>query len=310
MSMWETNDTQFYTRAGVLAFGAGVILGLLTVAAEPKLQAQWQREQLAAVLAQPKPETVVEPGAFDGVQLTARAAVVYDVEKNQLLYAQNPDTPLPLASITKLLTAAVAKRDLGADAHITIPEMALETEGESGLVAGDIWRVQDLIDYMLVVSSNDAATALALADGGQQTFIERVNAFCTDHNLQTITVHTESGLDVNAETEPGAMGSAREVAHMLAYIAHTDPDLLAATTFAGFNSVSLSGARYPAVNTNEVVAHIPNMLGGKTGYTDLAGGNLAIIFNRDIGSPVVIVVLGSTREARFSDVLKLLDRVL
>jgi D-alanyl-D-alanine carboxypeptidase len=55
---------------------------------------------------------------------------------------------------------------------------------------------------------------------------------------------------------------------------------------------------------------MPGLLLSKTGYTDLAGGNLVIVFDVGIGHPVAIVVLGSTRDARFTDVEKLMHATL
>ena len=52
---------------------------------------------------------------------------------------------------------------------------------------------------------------------------------------------------------------------------------------------------------------IPGLLGGKTGYTNLAGGNLAVIYDAGLNHPIVVVVLGSTLEGRFGDVETLVD---
>jgi D-alanyl-D-alanine carboxypeptidase len=52
------------------------------------------------------------------------------------------------------------------------------------------------------------------------------------------------------------------------------------------------------------------LIASKTGYTDLAGGNLAVAFDAGVNRPIVIAVLGSSREERFSDVEKLASAVL
>ena len=61
------------------------------------------------------------------------------------------------------------------------------------------------------------------------------------------------------------------------------------------------------INTNDLVDQIPGMIGSKTGYTDLAGGNLVLLVDIGIDHPIAIAVLGSTRDERFSDVKKLID---
>ena len=70
-----------------------------------------------------------------------------------------------------------------------------------------------------------------------------------------------------------------------------------------------AGAYHEASNTNDAVSKIPNMIGSKTGYTDLAGGNLTIAFDAGLNRPIVITVLGSTHDDRFTDVLTLIDAV-
>ena len=67
-----------------------------------------------------------------------------------------------------------------------------------------------------------------------------------------------------------------------------------------------AGAYHEAFNTNELVGDIPNLLGSKTGFTDLAGGNLTIAFDAGFDRPIIITVLGSTREGRFDDVATLI----
>ncbi len=69
---------------------------------------------------------------------------------------------------------------------------------------------------------------------------------------------------------------------------------------------SLNALKHIVKNTNEQIASIPSFLGGKTGYTDLAGGNLVVAFSAGVDRPIVISVLGSTAEERFSDIEKLI----
>ena len=65
---------------------------------------------------------------------------------------------------------------------------------------------------------------------------------------------------------------------------------------------------YTAENTDEDLDKIANILAGKTGYTDSAGGNLAILYTPIANKQVAIVVLGSSRDGRFSDMLELVRR--
>ena len=62
-----------------------------------------------------------------------------------------------------------------------------------------------------------------------------------------------------------------------------------------------NGNKASAFNTNEALGAIPGLIMGKTGYTDLAGGNLAVVFDVGLSHPVIAVVLGSTIDGRFTD---------
>ena len=68
---------------------------------------------------------------------------------------------------------------------------------------------------------------------------------------------------------------------------------------------SESGGAHAVLNTNRETGELPLLIASKTGYTDLAGGNLVIAFDAGFNRPIIIAVLGSTAEERFTDVEKL-----
>ncbi len=247
--------------------------------------------------------------------LTARAAIIYDVTTQKALYIKNADTQLPLASLTKVMTALVATETLGTH-MIEIDPAALMREGESGFTGGEAWRTQDLIDFTLITSSNDGAEALKIAAEPFITaphttrfnsrFVARMNERAHALHMAHTYYLDATGLDIS-ETQASAYGSALDVAKLFSYIHSTYPSLLAGTAEDGVLIDSADGALYTAHNTNDALPYIPGLIGGKTGYTDLAGGNLAVLFDAGVGQPVVAVVLGSTRTARFTDISALID---
>jgi D-alanyl-D-alanine carboxypeptidase len=115
-----------------------------------------------------------------------------------------------------------------------------------------------------------------------------------------------TGLDESA-TMAGAYGSAEDIARLLAYGIRSNSDVFAATARDTMVITSESGTQHRAVNTNEALNAIPALIAGKTGYTDLAGGNLAIAFDAGLERPMIIVVLGSTQDGRFEDMKTLVD---
>jgi len=306
MKKLKNKITNTQAIVGIMASIGALIL--LAVVMETSMQKSWQKEQIAAVLTAISQEQTISQKKINAY-VQAKSAIVYDLSNGKVLYNKNADEQLPLASLTKLMTALVADNELGAQALVQVSEKALSTEGESGLLAGDIWHARDLSDFMLTVSSNDAATVFATVNGEQQQFINKMNNLAQQLGLYSLVFFNESGLDLD-EQNAGAYGSARDISHLISYIALTKPELLEATTFDEFTSVSTTGLRYKAVNTDKIVGQIPGLIGSKTGFTDLAGGNLAVIFDISIGHPIAVVVLGSTVDGRFDDVLRLVNEVI
>lgn len=240
--------------------------------------------------------------------ITARAAYVYDVQNDTRIFGKNTEAQLPLASLTKLATAVVASAELKDTRTVTISEQALTPEGDSGFFAGETWAVQDLLDFTLMTSSNDGARALALAAAGGSTtpFIEAMNAFATEIGATQTFFVNETGLDISSSTA-GAYGSARDVAHLLAQAYAVRGDAFLASTQSASAFTSLSGFTHEATHTADIAGTLPGELIVKTGFTDLAGGNLAVLTEVLPGRPVAVVVLGATRETRESDVATLIE---
>ena len=92
--------------------------------------------------------------------IIAQHAVVWDKKNDRVLYEKNADTSYPIASITKLLTAIAGLENIPENTKIMIGQGDLDTEGESGLIAGESWDRNELITFMLITSSNDAAQAV------------------------------------------------------------------------------------------------------------------------------------------------------
>jgi serine-type D-Ala-D-Ala carboxypeptidase (penicillin-binding protein 5/6) len=254
---------------------------------------------------------------FSNVSIVGKGAVVYDINNKDILFEKNGSTSYPLASITKVMTVLTAQDILPAGSVITIDNRALATEGESGLVLGEVWNFEDLSDLMLIMSSNDASTAIANAAGeriiqtatedfGERTaldlFVEEMNKKALEIGMEQAYFKNPSGLDFENETKPSAEASPRDALTLFSYALLEYPSILNHSRFGSHSVVSLNGRNFEAENTNELTRSIPGLLASKTGYTLQAGGNLAVVIDVGFMRPVVIVVLGSTREGRFSDV--------
>ena len=86
-------------------------------------------------------------------------------------------------------------------------------------------------------------------------------------------------------------------------------EIIEATKYQVLNINSFNKT-HEAKNTNVNVNQIPGLIASKTGYTEMAGGNIVIAFDSSIGKPIIVVVLGSSEEGRFKDISALVDASL
>jgi D-alanyl-D-alanine carboxypeptidase (penicillin-binding protein 5/6) len=243
---------------------------------------------------------------FGRLDIKAKSAVVVDVQTGKILFGREAESQLPLASITKVMTALAAYDALPENTEIEIAPEDAKVESGSGLAVGEKWKLGDLMRYMLVVSSNDGASAIArtVGDGDKSRFVDLMNKKAQELGLTETYFMNESGLDFSGQVG-GAYGSALDIARLFVYALSHAPDIMQSTRYDKIKFFDLDNKSYVAKNTDLIVASLPNAMASKTGSTDLAGGNLAVIFDAGLGRPVVIVVLGSTDNERFSDVEKL-----
>lgn len=270
-----------------------------------------------------RPEPVAEVpvyNPFDDVSINAKAAFVYDTRTGRALYSKNEDRRLPLASLTKVMSALVATEAAPGYSTLVIKEEALRAEGDSGLQAGERWSLKELLDFTLTSSSNDGIRAVALALGAiknseptleeaENDFVSHMNAKANELGMRNTYFFNETGLD-ETNVKGGAYGSARDMATLFEYILIEHPELLEATKEVIVTAFNVDGKSYSARNTDLIIGQIPGLKASKTGYTDIAGGNLVVAFDPEIGRTIIVSVLGSTLEARFSDTQTLVNAAI
>ncbi len=240
-----------------------------------------------------------------------------DIKTGKVLYSHNSDAQLPLASLTKVPLAIAVSEVLSPDAAIKIPRYTSAQNGTTEhLSTGDIWSIKDILDFTLIGSSNDGADILAetadplistahAAAPNTHATLWRMNDLARELGLKNTYFLNTNGLD-ESTTQAGAYGSARDVATLFAYASTQWPAVFAGTTKDGLLLTSVRGDTTSAFNTNHALGSISGLIMGKTGTTDLAGGNLAIVFDVGLAHPVVAVVLGSTADGRFDDMKKII----
>lgn len=285
--------------------GTAIIVGSLVLVAVANFSPKKEEEAVVARPLSAQPSLV---DAFQNIRLEGKAAIVYDLKTGEVLYDRNAEAQLPLASLTKLLTVFAATTALNDTSPVVMTESALAEEGEAGLMLGESFAFRDIAELALVSSSNDAAAAIAeaaQAKKGVAGTALMASAASAAHLTQTYALNG-TGLDESTEVS-GAYGSAHDVALLAGELLKRAPHLAESTTKSSVTVSSSAGIVHTLNNTNQEVVRVPGVRLSKTGFTDLAGGNLVVVFDAGIDHPIAAVVLGSSREGRFTDVERLIE---
>ena len=235
---------------------------------------------------------------FNKPGITAKAAIVTDLVSGFNLYELNLNQSWPIASITKLVSAVVAREKIGNTKIVPIDDTAVLTEGVAGgLYSGEAYSSLDLIRVMLLVSSNDAAYALA-NDFGFGNFVGEMNKKAREIGMQSTSFSEPTGLNlVNQST-------VNDLVLLAKYALTKHREIFKITKKQEYRIRDLKFSReHSILNINSLQSN-PEFIGGKTGFIEESGGNLLSVFNLQ-RSDYLIIVLGS--EDRFGDTLKLWD---
>lgn len=237
----------------------------------------------------------------------AKAFTIYNFTSEASLYGNNENLALPLASLTKLMTTRVVLKNKTGSKTYTVQKNDLDSDGPIGFVVGDTYTVSDLITAALVPSSNNAAVMLAKSTGlSVDGFTAAMNAEAQNLGLDSLSFKSVTGLD-SEDNKATVYGSARDVAILLNRDATDFPETLKVTTLQKTKIYSTTGRGFEFSNTDAAIPKLPILVASKTGYTDIAGGNLAVLWQEHDGSRIGAVVLGSTQEGRFADMIAIHD---
>lgn len=213
--------------------------------------------------------------------VSAKAAILMHADSGRVLYEKNADEHMLIASTTKIMTAIVVLEHCELDDLVEVDSRSAGIEGSSMyLKAGESYTVEDLLYGLLLVSGNDAASALALhvADSMEE-FAELMNAKAAELGMTESSFKNAHGLD-----EEGHYSTARDMAKLAAYCMGNEDFARIAGT------VSHTVGEQTLVNHNRLLREYDGCLGLKTGYTMAAGRTLVTCAERD-GARYVCVTL-------------------
>ena len=254
----------------------------------------------------PFPTTLATPDDTTGAPtIDAGAALLADPATGQILFAKDPRTRRPIASITKLMTALLARKDLPMHATVTVDPAAVfekKSFGATsvlGLKAGERISVENLLYGLLLGSANDAAVALAIAaDGSEAAFVRHMNTEAHRLGMRDTHFVSASGLDDDGYSTPRNL-------LLLTRAVNADPVLrtISATTFRRIPAPK--GPDRVIQNRNVLLWLYADAIGTKTGST-AGAGRCVVATARRAGRELVAIVLHAPDEP-FSDAAALLN---
>jgi D-alanyl-D-alanine carboxypeptidase len=244
----------------------------------------------------------------------AKALCCVDCASNKVLLARNISEPLPIASITKLLTAMTVIDGMKLDKVIEIPEEVVDVlPHKVGLKPGDLLTVRDLLYGLLMESGNDCAEVLARSypKGGRSGFMTAMNRKAAWLGASKTTLYTPSGLDMKVTlgrrdgltleaTKPN-VASARDVA-LIARTAFKYP-LVSEITSTRTHVLTTRNSvprKYHLTSTIKLLKGNLPVAGAKTGFTNMAGRCIVALF-KDQDKEHMVVVLNSPKHFKAAE---------
>jgi serine-type D-Ala-D-Ala carboxypeptidase (penicillin-binding protein 5/6) len=253
-------------------------------------------------------------------KIEAKSAVVIDDQTGIVLYAKHENKELPIASLTKIMSTLVAGQYLEQNniKTTTIGNVEISSQADLNFLSGEEWAVDDLLTAMLVSSSNVAAESLFNevtksqvnigGEGEPITLVAMMNEIARSFGLRNTRYLNSTGLDIEdmsvmGGNSFGGVSTAFEVVATTRFLEAVFPDLASKTTLKEVELFSKDGIPHKFFNTDPLIEKIPIYF-SKTGFTDNAGGCLVVRTKVD-DRFIYIVVLGSTKDGRFTDIEKL-----
>lgn len=235
--------------------------------------------------------------------VNAKAAVLYDTRSGRILYPQNVNQRLPIASITKLMTAVVVLENLNLDEIFEVSAENVNVDGAGAdLYKGEKIYGRDLFKIMLVKSSNDAA--LTFASEAQKRGIDFISAM--NKKAQELAMYNTQFDDPSGLDDYNSFSTAADLVKLVSYaLRYKEIAEILRTPVADVYSADRRTSHH-LINTNRLLGQLGGLILGKTGYTDKALGTMAVMATINDGRDNLIsVVLGAND--RFGETVKLIE---
>jgi len=233
-------------------------------------------------------------------EIDAKSVISLKIGKREkLLLGKNSGEVLPIASLTKLMTAIIVLENYDLSDSIKTSKMAAEQEdvpNYGNLNAKEVFSVKKLLNLVLVYSSNDAAYALA-EKMEVENFVEKMNQKAKEIGMEKTMFFNPTGLkdgDLN-------VSSVDDLPKMVKYILKERPEIFEMTKAGGVYEVQNSIFDIKLSEGEKLV-------GGKTGYLPEIGGCMIYVFEYENDILFINIILGTKSVGeRVNQMQKLID---
>ncbi len=227
--------------------------------------------------------------------ISAHSAILYCADTGDVLYEKNADEHMLIASITKIMTAIVIIENCDLDAVIVPkPEWCCIEGSSMYLDYTKSYTIREILTGMMLVSGNDAATALACnLAGDDRSFSAKMNEKAKQLGMENSSFRNPHGLD-----DPEHYSTARDMAVLAAYCMENEEFRSIVSKY----TATVGEQTY--VNHNKLLREYDGCIGLKTGYTMAAGRTLVSCAERN-GMRLICVTLNAPDD--WNDHKKLLD---
>lgn len=256
--------------------------------------------------------SLAEPKTKDSLAATSRSYVLIEESSGKILLDKNKDTPLPPASITKVMTLllineAIASAKITWDDKVTISEHAAHMGGSQVFMEpGEEQTVRDLVKCICIASANDAAVAMGeYIAGSEEQFVELMNKKAKELGMNHTVFKNACGL----HTE-GHVSTAYDIGLMSRELMRKYPEMSKVLTI-WMDTITHKTRRgeteFGLSNTNKMIKWYNGITGLKTGYTPEAKHCVSATATRNDMGLIAVIMGAADGKTRFQEAAQLLD---
>lgn len=241
-------------------------------------------------------------GSTDSVpSVSAQSVLLYDLSSNRAIYERNAKEKMPMASLTKVMTAIIALENPTKNDRYPVTGSALVGENSMGLEDGEVLSRTDLLYGLLLPSGNDAAEVLAANyPGGRRAFIRAMNEKARSLGLMDTNFTNPSGLEGDGDQH----STAYDLLVITRYAIDTYPEFVkVVSTYEHEIPATNDHKAYQLYNDTNLITSYPGVKGVKTGFTNEAGMCLVTYLDYKGHRIIGIILNSNNRRQEMKDLL-------